>query len=384
MFFKRITLFRFFGFEIKADASWIFISVLLAWSFSTNVYPHLFPGAGTNTYQLMAVATVIGLIASIIAHEVAHAVIAEYYHMPIIGITLFIFGGVAEMRGDPSHPKGEFLMAVAGPIMSALLGLFFWASAAYAAPVGGKTSLSVVLDHLGFINLALAAFNILPAYPLDGGRALRAVIWYRKRNLVLATRIASSLGAFFAYLLMAFACYKIVWSGQLLAGMWIGVGALFLHGAGAAALRHTESRSLLGLEPVARFTTAGTITISPDLTLQEFVDNYVYAHYQRSFPVIDNGRVIGSIALQTILPMERHKWHFLHVGTVLEPLSGNNSVAPDHSAADALEVMQKTGNDMLIVARGSQYIGTVAFRDLAAYLSISRNIDQNRSVAASR
>ena len=129
MFFQRVTLFRFFGFKVKADASWIFLSIFISWTLATRVFPGLAPGLAPDAYQWMGVAALAGLLFSIVAHEVAHAVIAEYYHMPIASITLFVFGGVAEMKGEPSHAKGEFFMAVAGPIMSALLGFIFWAAA---------------------------------------------------------------------------------------------------------------------------------------------------------------------------------------------------------------------------------------------------------------
>lgn len=218
--FRRATLFHFFGFPVKADASWVFLSVLLMWTLSTKIFPVSMPNLDLQTYQIMGFAALVGIFVSIIAHEVAHAVIAEYYHMPIESITLFIFGGVAEMRGDPSHPKGEFLMAIAGPVMSGLMGLFFWAAAELYQLYFQPGPTTEVLIYLGNINLLIAVFNMVPAFPLDGGRALRAVIWKMKNNLVLATRIASSLGAAFAYGLMAYACYKVVWWNQLGAAFW--------------------------------------------------------------------------------------------------------------------------------------------------------------------
>src|SRR4051812_1660607 len=158
---------------------------------SGKVYPHILPGQSPDMYQLMGILTVIGILFSIIMHEVAHAIIAEYYHMPIANITLFIFGGVAEMEGEPSHPKGEFLMAVAGPVMSGLMGLFFWAAADLYAQYLKPGAIPCVLNNLGRINMLIAVFNMAPAFPLDGGRALRAIIWRYKNNLMTATRIAS-------------------------------------------------------------------------------------------------------------------------------------------------------------------------------------------------
>src|SRR5262249_22459111 len=197
-----------------------------------------------------------------------------------------------------------------------------------------------VLGYLGALNMLIAVFNMVPAFPLDGGRALRAVIWKIKGNLVLATRIASELGAVFAYGLLAYACYRIVWYNDMLSGMWFGLLGFFVHGAGAYAVRQTESRSLLGSETVSRFLTPQVVAVSPDLTITELVDNYVYKHYQRSFPVVDRDELVGVITLQSILSLDRHQWHWLHVASVMETLDDKNMVAPHYNAADALDLMQ--------------------------------------------
>lgn len=385
MFFKRVTIFHFFGFPVRADLSWVFLSALIFWTLATNTYPRQIPGLGIETYQLMAMATLLGLIASILAHEVAHAIIAEYYNMPIESITLFIFGGVAEMRGEPSHPKGEFLMAMAGPVMSGIFGLFFMAlNQLYQMYMGVQDATAWVLEYLGMINLLIAVFNLLPAFPLDGGRALRAAIWQYKKNLVLATRIASDLGAMFAYAMLAYACWLIVKHDDVVGGMWIGILGLFLHAAGSYAVRQTESRSLLGRETVSRFLHNQLATVSPDLTINTLVDQYVYKHYQKFFPVVENGALRGIVTLQTLLSLDRHKWHWLHVASIMERPGPENTVTPDFNAADALDQMHRTGREMLLVADDGKFVGAVNFRDLATFLSITMKIDHNKSVVASR
>jgi Zn-dependent protease/predicted transcriptional regulator len=385
VFFRRVTLFHFFGFPVRADGSWLFLSVLICWTLINKTYPIDYPNHTAQTYQMMGFASICGIFASIIAHEVAHAVIAEYYHMPIESITLFIFGGVAVMKGDPSHPKGEFFMAVAGPVMSALMGLFFWAAKALVLMYFPSARAAwEVLGYLGGLNMLIATFNMVPAFPLDGGRALRAVIWKMKDNLVLATRIASELGAIFAYGLLACACYRIVLHDDMINGMWLGLLGFFVHGSGAYAVRQTESRSLLGAETVSRFMQAQVITVSPDLTISELVDNYVYKHYQRSFPVIDRGDLAGVITLQAILSLDRHKWHWLHVASVMEPLDAKTAVAPGYNAADALDLMQRLSKEQLLIADGKRFMGVVSYRDLAAYLSITMKIDSNKPVITSR
>ncbi len=384
MALKRVTLFRFFGFKVKADASWFFLAVLISWTMSVKVYPHILLGQSPDTYQFMGIITVVGILVSIIAHEVAHALIAEYYHMPIASITLFIFGGVAEMKGEPSHPKGELFMALAGPVMSALMGLFFWSVSNLYEEYIRVGAISCVLQHLGDLNMLIAAFNLVPAFPLDGGRALRAIIWHYKNNLVTATRIASESGAVFAYGLIAYACYKVVMHDDLISGMWWGLMGFFVHGSGEYAVRQMESRSLLGTEKVSRFMHSQATTVSPDLTITELVDHYINKHYQKIFPVIDQGRLVGVVTLQSILALDRHKWHWLHVASVMEELTPVTVVSPDFSAADALDLMQRKGREQLLVADNGRFLGILTFRDLASYLAIAIKIDYNKPVEKGR
>jgi Zn-dependent protease len=384
MLFRRVTLFRFFGFDIKADASWLFLSVLIGWTLSEKLFPAVMPGAGVNTYQLMALATLLGIIISIIAHEVAHAVIAEYYHMEVTSITLFIFGGVAEMRREPSHPKGEFLMAIAGPIMSIMMGLLFLAWARMGDMALGNTAAYITLDYLGKLNLLIAGFNMIPAFPLDGGRALRAALWQYKRNFVQATRIASDLGQFFAYCLLVYACYEIILADNFVSGMWSGIMAYFMHATSSYAVRETESRSLLGSEKIARFMSTRAATVPPDITLNHFIDEHVSKNHQRHFPVVTGGRLDGLISLQAVLGIDRAKWHWLHVASVMEQISPKNTVAPDDSAADVLDLMKNEGRDTVLVAKDLQYMGIAVHQDMAAYLSITIKIDHNKPVEKSR
>ena len=383
MFFKKVTLFRFFGFDVRADASWLFLSVFISWSLSTHYYPSVLPDLAANTYQLMGVATLAGLMFSIIAHEAAHGVIAEYYQMPIRSITLFIFGGVAEMKGEPSHPKGELLMALAGPIMSLLLGLFFRALAEISTPFGFET-LTTCLSYLGTINFLIAAFNMAPAFPLDGGRALRAIIWKVKNNLVLATRIASDLGAVFAYGLMAWGCYELMRNNDLVSGIWMTLLGLFVHASGAHAVKNIESRSLLGMEQISRFMHTHITSVPPDLTIADFVDKYVYAHYQSEYPVVDGGRLSGLLTLNSVLKLPRDKWQWLHVASLMQPISERNTLAPTSSAIAAFDLLQNGKRTSLLVADGDKLVGVVDYVDLAAYLNVTMKVDNNRPVELSR
>lgn len=382
--FKRVTLFHFFGFDVKADASWLFLPILLAWSFSEQAFPGLYPGHDVNTYQLMGVAAVAGLFISVIAHEVAHALIAEYYDMPIDSITLFVFGGVAEMKGEPSHAKGECLMALAGPIMSGLLGLLFLAWAEILRIVTGVNPTMQVLQYLGKLNIILVIFNMVPAFPLDGGRALRALLWHFRKNLVIATRQAAEIGEIFSFMVIGYALYMVVHENSVVSGMWMGIMGLFMSATNNEAVRQSESRALLGLETVERFMSTSAVSVSPDILVSDLVEKYIFAHFQRIFPVVDNGRLVGVIGIRNVSSLDRAHWSWRHVGGVMEPVSDKNTIPPDFNAADALDRMKKENIDNLLITDGNMFKGIVTLRDLAAYLSVTLKLDHNKPILASR
>lgn len=382
-FSKPITLFKAFGFDIKADSSWLFLSVLIVWTLMTNIYPIDFPGYDVETYRHMAVWSFIGLIFSIIAHELAHAVIAEYYGMPILSIRLFIFGGVAEFKGRPSHPRGEFFMAIAGPIMSFLLGVFFWATHLVLKQHLGVTPLSQSFHYLGYINFLLAAFNVLPAFPLDGGRALRALVWHWKKNMVLATRFASGLGEVFAYLLIGYGCYRLAFFDDVVGAMWVALLGIFMLGAGHYAVRQTESWALLEGQDVRDFMSADFISVSPDLSITDFVENYVYKYYQQNFPVVDGKKLVGMIDVHTIMQQDRKKWSWTHVSSQMTPLSQIKTIESSEAASEALDTMNRLTLNAIMVTQDNRLVGILNKSDIVNYLSIMMKLERSKIITNS-
>ncbi|MCK5276199.1 MAG: site-2 protease family protein, partial [Alphaproteobacteria bacterium] len=217
MFGRGIPLFRILGFQVKLDASWLILAVLVTWSLAAGYFPARYEGLSGPTYLWMGVAGALGLFASIVFHELSHSLVARRYGMQIRGITLFIFGGVAEMEDEPPTAKAEFLMAIAGPIASAVLSVSFNILGDFGVRMGMAAPVPAVLGYLSFINMLLAAFNLVPAFPLDGGRMLRAVLWGWKGDLRWATRIAANAGASFGFALIAFGLFNII-TGNLIGG----------------------------------------------------------------------------------------------------------------------------------------------------------------------
>src|SRR4030067_3422695 len=210
MFGKRVTLFKLLGFQVRIDLSWLILVVLLTWSLAHGYFPFQYKNLPNAIYWWMGAAGTVGLFVSIIFHELCHSLVARRFGLPMRGITLFIFGGVAEMDEEPPSAKAEFLMAVAGPISSVLLGGIFYAMYLFTYKTGWPILVFAVLNYLAILNWLLAGFNLLPAYPLDGGRVLRSALWEWKKNIRWATRIASQIGAGFGIALIVFGVLNIV------------------------------------------------------------------------------------------------------------------------------------------------------------------------------
>ncbi|MBW1667780.1 MAG: site-2 protease family protein [Deltaproteobacteria bacterium] len=241
MFGKRISLFKLLGFEVRLDYSWVIIALLIAWSLSSSFFPLRFKGLSTVTYWVMGVAGTLALFLSIIFHELSHSFVARKYGIPIKGITLFLFGGVAEMSDEPPSPKAEFMMAVAGPAASVALGLglrfLFGLGRQWLWP----NALNGVIAYVSLINFLLAGFNLMPGFPLDGGRILRALLWGAKKDLRWATRISSIVGICFGALLIIFGFYN-VFKGDFVSGMWWFLIGMFLQSAARASYQQVLSR----------------------------------------------------------------------------------------------------------------------------------------------
>ena len=240
MFGRGIKLFNLMGFQVRLHSSWLILAVLVVWSLAGGFFPYRFPGYSQADYWAMAVAGAIGLLFSIVIHEFAHSVVARHYGIPMRGITLFIFGGVAEMGDEPPSAKSEFLMAIAGPLTSFAIAAvsFGIALALYGGPSPGA---GAVFYYLAWINAILGLFNLIPAFPLDGGRVLRAAIWAKKRDLVASTRIAARIGSAFGIFLMLLGAWSI-FRGNIVGGVWWILIGMFVRNASDMSYRQVLYR----------------------------------------------------------------------------------------------------------------------------------------------
>jgi Zn-dependent protease/CBS domain-containing protein len=380
MFTKRITLFSLFGFEVRVDLSWLFLAVLVTWSLAAAVFPHYYPDLPRSTYWSMGVAGAAGLFFSIIFHEMCHSLVARHYGLPMTGITLFLFGGVAEMSDEPASPSVEFLMAVAGPISSFVLAFAFYLLNLGSESLGLPVGLTGVLYYLGFINLILAVFNLVPAFPLDGGRMLRAALWYWTGNLRWATRLASRIGNGFGILLMILGVVNVL-QGNLIPGMWWFLIGMFVRGAASMSYQQVLIRQGFEGVPVRRVMTETAVSVPPSLSLADLVHDYFYQHYHKTFPVVDAGRIVGIVSVRNVKPVPRERWGEARVADVMAPLSAENSIRPDANALEALQLMTRTGNSRLVVIAGTALVGIVSLKDLMNYLFLKLELEDREAGA---
>lgn len=377
MFGKRIKLFNLLGFEVRVDASWIVIAILIAWSLSTGLFPFHYRNLSIQTYWLMGILGAVGLFLSIILHEFCHSLVARRYGIPMKGITLFIFGGVAEMGDEPSSAKAEFMMAAAGPLSSILIALVFYGM--YAAGTGTLAEpISGVIEYLAYINAILAAFNLVPAFPLDGGRILRSILWGLKKDLRWATRISAGIGSAFGVLLIVLGVFHIL-RGDFIGGMWWFLIGMFVQGAAKASYQQLLTRRALEGEPVQRFMRPNPVTVSPSITLRQLVEDYIYRYHFKMFPVVEGpDRLVGCIATKQVKSVPREDWSGTTVKEVATPCSGGNTIAPDADAMEAMSMMKQGDLSRLMVAEDSHLVGVITLKDLLKFLSVKIELDEPR------
>ncbi len=379
MFGHSVTLFRLFGFDIRVDASWLILAALITWTLATGLFPHDYPHLAASLYWWMGVAGAIGLFLSIVVHETFHSLVARHYNLPMKGITLFVFGGVAEMSGEPQTPKVEFLMAIAGPIASILIGFLFFFLKDIGRGAAWPLAAVGIVTYLSWINWVLAGFNLVPAFPLDGGRVLRSIIWHFTQNLTRATRIASAIGTGLSTLLMAYAIYTF-FMGNLIGGIWYFVIAMFLRQAAAASYTQVVMRRALKGEPISRFMNSEPISVPRGTSIRDFVENYFYRYHFKFFPVVnERSELTGCVTARRVKEVPPDEWTSHTVAEVAEPCSAENTIAPDADALDALSKMQTTNSSRLMVADHGKLLAVVSLKDLLAFLAAKIDLEGRSS-----
>jgi len=359
-----IPLGKIFGIPIGLDYSWFVIFALLTWMLAGSYYPEEFKGWPLFLYWLTGATTAIMLFVSVLLHELGHSVIALRYKIPVRSITLFLFGGIAQIGAEPPNAIAEFFIAVAGPLVSLALAILFYA---VQPLVAGVEPLLGVAKYLAYINLALVLFNLIPGYPLDGGRVLRAIMWAITGNMDRSTLIAANTGRFFAFLLI-FAGVWQMFAGNLGGGLWIAFIGWFLDNAASVQIQQVMLRGLLTGRRVSEAMSTRCVIIPENLTLQQLVDEQILGGGQRSFLVNRGDKTIGLITLHRIKTVPRPEWATTRAAQVMLPLEQLKCVEPDTELWSALEMMDRNGVNQMPVIRDRHVIGMLSREDVITFL----------------
>lgn len=301
---------RIAGVEIGVNWTWLIVVLLVAWSLADGVFPETNPGLADRTYVVMAVIAVPVFFACLLLHELGHATRARREGMAIEGITLWVFGGVARFRGSFPSAGAEFRIAIAGPLVSLALGVLFLA-VSVATPL--PSAVDGVLHWLGYINLMLLTFNLLPALPLDGGRVLRSILWQVKGDFAAATRTAAALGRLFGQILIGGGVFLALFAASF-GGLWLAmIGWFLLIAADAEANAAIAHVGLAGLR-VRDAMVPGPLTVDAGLPLERFMDDVFFAHRYTAYPVIGDGSPVGVITFRDVAAIPRDAWPGIRVG----------------------------------------------------------------------
>lgn len=371
---STFTLGRIAGIPIGINWSWLLVFALIAWTLAARLFPEENPGLSDGTYVAMALVATVLFFTSLLAHELGHALQARRERIEIDGITLWLFGGVAKFKGSFPSAGAEFRIAVAGPAVSLVLGVLFvlaaWATDMHDAVDG-------VAAWLGFINLLLLVFNLLPALPLDGGRVFRAALWHFKGDLTSSTRIAAAAGRGFAYLFIAGGIALLVLAGAW-TGLWFVVLGWFLLQAATAEDRYVFARRALGGLHVRDLLVADPVTTGPDITLAEFMDDVVWKTRYTTYPVAENGHAVGLLPFRRVAEVPRSEWDTRRVRDCMLPRDEVPVVAPNDRLIDAATELAQSDVSRALVLEGDRLVGLLSGTDIARALEIRKLRDERR------
>lgn len=380
-----LSLFRLFGIEIRLDISVLIIFALIVFSLGSGVLPQWHPEWSPGLLWITALVSGVVFFASLLAHELSHAVMSMHYGIAVPRITLFLFGGMAEPEREPDRPKVEFLVAIVGPLMSFLIAvvcinLAFWLvddpgaleslNAGNMEAMGAFGPVATSLLWLGMINMVIAIFNMIPGFPMDGGRVFRAAIWAATGDLLKATRWASNIGRYFGWTLMFLGVYSL-FSGEGLGGLWWILIGWFISGLATMSYRQQAIEGELRDRKVADLMRTHFESVDAGVPLSDFVDQYLLRSTQELWPVLDNDELMGVASLSRVadLPAEQRSGRTVRDVTV--PAATMDSLDPDEPAREAMQRLGRGGDEALPVVRSGRVVGLLKHSDVVKWMSLT-------------
>jgi Zn-dependent protease/CBS domain-containing protein len=364
----NFTLGRILGIRISINWSWLVVFVLIVWTLAANVFPAQNEGLSDAAYLAMAIAAALLFFASLLLHELGHAIQARREGMEIDGITLWLFGGVAAFRGMFPSAGAEFRIAIAGPVVTLVLGVAF-IGLAVLTPM--TDAVDGVLAWLGITNILLLLFNLLPALPLDGGRVLRSALWRARRDFGWATRVAAGIGRAFGFAMIAGGLGFAIFAG-VFSGVWLAFMGWFLLGAASGELRYLAAQEALGGLHVRDLMVREPATVSPTLSLGRFMDDVVWQHRYTTYPVVEDGRAIGLVPFRCVAEVPRSEWDERTVRDCMLERDSVPVLDEDDDLVDALAQLSERGVGRGLVVDGDRLAGLLSITDVARALELGR------------
>lgn len=351
------------GIPIRVHFSWLIVFGLITWSLSTFYFPKAAPDLPATSYWIKGVLAALLLFGSVAFHELAHSFVAKRYKISIESITLFIFGGVAQMKGEPPHPKAEFRIAIAGPLSSFFLAALFFILTANST--GGVRAL---FAYLAQINLIIGIFNLIPGFPMDGGRVLRSYLWAKKNNFFYATQKASGVGRNIALFFIFFGIFSLF--TRMPGGLWLMLIGWFLYTAAQASYQQSTLQESLSGVKVGDIMVSDLITVRPSLSLEEIVNNYFLRYGFGGFPVVEEGKYLGMITLKEIKDIPKNAFEDTRVKEVYLKHKKQWEISTEDEVIKAFEKMITEDTGRLVVAEGDGITGLITRNGIAKYVQI--------------
>lgn len=361
-----VRLGRLFGIPLEVDASWVLVFILVTSTLTLSYFPAAYPEATPTLYVVLGVVTALAFFSSLVLHELAHSLVARAGGLKITKVTLFLFGGVSQMEDEPKSPGHEFLLAIAGPATSVLLGIMALGIRTLLIAADVPDPVWLPFEYLGLINIALAVFNLLPGFPLDGGRVLRAILWAITKNLLKATRWASRSGQAIGGLLIAVAVFGVLRGTFDL--VWFAVMGWFLSNMSSMAYQQVLLRATLAEVPLRRIMSTPPVLAPSDVSLEEMAHSYFLGGRHTRYPVVQDGKVIGLIDLSRINQVPREQWPTTQVGEIAAKDLASIVAAPDASVDSVLGRFEADGPGAVLVVEDRRLAGIVTRADVIRFI----------------
>ncbi|TMD34582.1 MAG: CBS domain-containing protein [Chloroflexi bacterium] len=373
-------IFRIAGIDINIHISWLIILVFLTFSLATGWFPITYPGSSTATYYLLGFIASILLFVSVLLHELAHSFVARSRGLQVKSIVLFIFGGVSNIEQEPQTPGIEFSMAFVGPLVSLLIGVVCYG---LWLLVRGTHSLIVpILSYLALMNIILGIFNLIPGFPLDGGRVLRSIIWKATGNFQTATNITTFVGQAFAYLIILWGIL-LFFAGNAFNGLIIIFTGWFLLTSAQSARSQSALDTAFRGVTVNQIMDTNVLTVPANISLQKLVDEYFLPRGLRSAFVMQGDQLAGLITLSDIRHVPRDQWPQTPVGYAMIPLERLHTITPQQNVKDVLPLMTGQDVNQLAVVQDGRLVGVLTREGILRSLEIRRNLGVDRNRTAS-